>query len=253
MAEEDICPDYGLRPLWDALYEIYAEFAKVCDRHGLRYYAFAGTLLGAIRHKGFIPWDDDLDVAMPRPDYEKFVQIYKTELPRHLKFVDWKNTPEFHMLFGKIQDARKEKVLTLEKRLGHMLSNGVYIDIFPIDAYPSNKLYRTYLKYRDLLLLPIERFHLYEFSHLSKKGKLAWIFGAFLSLLVPWLRKHDQFMALHENAIKKENYEEADLVSDCGLRYNVLSQPVMPKDGWGTPVPHEFDGRGIMIQQDYKG
>ena len=88
MAEEEICPDYGLRPLWDALYEIYEEFAKICDKHGLRYYAFAGTLLGAIRHNGFIPWDDDLDVAMPRPDYEKFIQISKTELPRHLNFVD---------------------------------------------------------------------------------------------------------------------------------------------------------------------
>ena len=60
-------------------------------------------------------------------------------------------------------------------------------------------------------------------------------------------------MVLHENAIKKEKYDEAELVSDIGLRYNVLSQPVMSKEGWGVPVPHEFDGKSIMIQQDYNG
>ena len=250
MAEEDICPDYGLRPLWDALYEIYAEFAKVCDRHGLRYYAFAGTLLGAIRHNGFIPWDDDLDVAMPRPDYERFIEIAQKELPEHLKFVYWKNTPEFNYLFGKIQDSRKDVVLMLEQSSGSMLSNGIYIDIFPIDGYPQGKLYRTFIKYRDLFLLPIERFHLYAWKHLSKRGKLVWVIGSVVSLIVPWLRTQRQFMLLHERVLKQTPYEDSELVSDVGLRYNVLSQPVLPKEAWGKQTIRSFYGNQIAIQQD---
>ena len=250
MAEEEICPDYGLRPLWDALYEIYEEFAKICDRHGLRYYAFAGTLLGAIRHNGFIPWDDDLDVAMPRPDYERFIDIAQGELPEHLKFVSWKNTPEFNCLFGKIQDSRKDAVLALEKSTGRMLSNGVYIDIFPIDGYPQSKMYRALIKYRDLLLLPIERFHLYKWTHLSTRGKIVWVIGAVLSLFVPWMRTQRQFMSFHERVLKKTSYEDSCLVSDIGLRYNVLSQPVLSKEAWGDPVPHAFDGKQIAIQHE---
>ena len=64
-----------MRPIWDALLHVYEEFARVCDENNLRYYLAEGSAIGALRHKGFIPWDDDLDVIMPRPDYERFRQI----------------------------------------------------------------------------------------------------------------------------------------------------------------------------------
>ena len=78
-----------------------------------------------------------MDVAMPRPDYEKFIRISKKELPMHLKFVNWTNTHEFHMIFGKIQLADAEQVKKLEEQMGRTLSNGVFIDIFPLDGYPE--------------------------------------------------------------------------------------------------------------------
>ena len=252
MAEEEICPDYGLRPLWDALYEIYEEFAKLCDKHGLRYYAFAGTLLGAIRHNGFIPWDDDLDVAMPRPDYEKFIELAKTELPEHLKFVYWKNTPEFTFLFGKIQDSRKARVSEIEGKIGKMLSNGIFIDVFPIDGYPRNALIRAFIKYRDLLLLPIEKFCLCDKTHLTARGKRAWIVGSVLSWFLPWLKTQKQFLSLHERTLLQSKYDDSEYVSDVGLRYNVLSQPVLRRQDWGGSSLHEFDGKTIAVQQGYK-
>ena len=130
---------FGLRPLWDASLGIYREIAKICERHGLRYYVTDGTALGAVRHKGFIPWDDDFDMSMPRPDYEKFKKIFMAELPPHLKFVDFHNTPEFGLLFGKVQDCRRDKIEALEKVVGFQLSNGLFIDIFPIDGYPRSR------------------------------------------------------------------------------------------------------------------
>lgn len=238
---------YHLRPLWNSLLAIYNEFAKICDRNGLRYYGFAGTALGAVRHNGFIPWDDDLDVAMPRPDYEKFVGLAKKELPEHLKFVNWKNTPEFRQLFGKIQDSRREKVEEIEEGQGRMLSNGVYIDIFPIDGYPTSSLEKLWIIIRDAVLKPLERFHLDKYSHQSAKGKVLWLVGMAISPVFFWLRKQPQFMSIYERTLLKHPFDASEQVGDIGYWTNVLCHKSLPKDVWGTPVPHAFDGQTIML------
>ena len=86
--------------------EILIEFDKICKKSNLKYGICGGTLLGAVRHKGFIPWDDDIDVEMPRPDYDKFIGISKNELPNHLVL----QTPYTDKLtthaYGKICDLR---------------------------------------------------------------------------------------------------------------------------------------------------
>ena len=127
---------FHFAPLWDAVLDIHDAFAAVCKKYNLRYYVIGGTLLGAVRHKGFIPWDDDFDLAMPRQDYNKLREVADRELPEHLKLVDHDNTPSFVRSFSKIQETRREFVLDIEKRVNHQLSNGIFIDIFPIDGYP---------------------------------------------------------------------------------------------------------------------
>lgn len=149
---------FGLRPLWDALLEVYRAYADICRKHGLRHYVAFGTLLGAVRHRGFIPWDDDFDVLMPRPDYERFVEFAARELPQHFRFVNWHNTPEFKLLFGKIQDSRRGKVESIERRIGHQLSNGIFIDVFPIDGYPTSCVGKVAEKFLGVLRMSYFRF-----------------------------------------------------------------------------------------------
>ena len=110
--------------------EMMDEVKRICDENNLKYYLSSGTLLGAIRHQGFIPWDDDVDLCMPREDYNKFVKMLPDKLGEKYFFVDWNNTPNYALAFGKIM--MKGTVLREEKGNPN-LPNAIYIDIFPLD------------------------------------------------------------------------------------------------------------------------
>lgn len=132
--------EYDLRPIRRAILDIYEEFRKICERNGLTFTASAGTVLGAVRHKGFIPWDDDFDVVLLRPDYDKFLAIVKDELPGNLEWCDAHTNPSFSLTFGKIVDRTPALIETLEQESRLKLPDGVFIDVFPLDALPSTRL-----------------------------------------------------------------------------------------------------------------
>ncbi len=156
--ESDLKKDkYGLWPIQNAVLDIYKEFAKICERHGLRHYVAYGTCLGAIRHHGFIPWDDDFDVMMPRTDYEKLKEVLDKELPSHLMFIDWRNAKGYApVIFGKIQNCNRDEVEAIERKLGWELPQGIYIDIFPLDGM-SKRWIDTVMMKIELYLLTAAR------------------------------------------------------------------------------------------------
>ena len=108
-------------------------FSEICERHHLRYFMVGGTMLGAIRHKGFIPWDDDMDVAMPRPDYEKFLDIVRDELPVGYSFLNYKQDPEYLRYFSRIVD---ESVAVTNASNSDTIIENAWLDIFPLDGMP---------------------------------------------------------------------------------------------------------------------
>ena len=112
---------------------IMDEIHRVCNENKITYYLSYGSLLGAIRHKGFIPWDDDLDVTMPREDFNHFVSIANQSLSQPFK-LKWINTDKNHVrLFAKVYNGN-----TLFKEDGYdFLSYGIYVDIIPLDFSPS--------------------------------------------------------------------------------------------------------------------
>lgn len=120
----------GLRDLQRQEVEILLEFQRICDAHGLSYYLTGGTLLGAVRHHGFIPWDDDIDVAMPRADYDRFAQLCTQEaLPQGYCFQSAQTHKDYPHYFAKL---KKNLALCPD-----MKPNG-YVDIFPLDKCPDH-------------------------------------------------------------------------------------------------------------------
>lgn len=129
-------PERDLCELQRTELEILSEFQRLCKELGLRYYLTAGTLLGAVRHKGFIPWDDDIDVAMPRKDYDRLSREAPSCLRPEYLYQDYRSEPNFPYYFAKL---RKRGTRVDEPILRSVdMDQGVYIDVFPLDRCPGS-------------------------------------------------------------------------------------------------------------------
>lgn len=115
--------------------DILKNVAKFCDENNIRYYLAGGTLLGAIRHKGFIPWDDDIDIIIPRPDYERFETLYTKNINQKYKLISLNTNNEYIYTFAKVYNT---DTILFENIIRHSGQFGVYIDIFPMDGLPSD-------------------------------------------------------------------------------------------------------------------
>lgn len=129
--------------------DIAKAFDTFCCKHDLRYFAIGGTAIGALRHNGIIPWDDDIDFAMPRPDYERFLTICGELLPKY-EMVTHRKSPLYHLSMGKLCDTETSYLASFRQRV--ML--GAFIDIFPMDGCPGktkeerDKFFNNYMKLR---------------------------------------------------------------------------------------------------------
>jgi lipopolysaccharide cholinephosphotransferase len=172
--------DEKTRNLQLKILDIMRILHEVCVRHNIEYYMISGTLLGAVRHKGFIPWDDDMDIGIPRKDYEKLISLPLTEWPENIEIKTPYNSNDLVFPYSKIMD---KTTTIVEDRLDGIVE-GVYIDIFPLDGAGNSFPYARYryfiFDYKIRLLYnnqdygkkkhPIKRiFQLYAKSKNTKK------------------------------------------------------------------------------------
>lgn len=132
---------------------ILEEIKRFCNRNGLIYYLAGGTLLGAIRHQGFIPWDDDIDICMPRPDYERFVRNFNSA-GKNIKVIS-DSLGTFPTPFAKVIDISTH---IQSKYNEDRLNNHLWVDVFPVDGLPAEidkveEIYKRENLYRKILML----------------------------------------------------------------------------------------------------
>jgi lipopolysaccharide cholinephosphotransferase len=131
----------------------------ICKKHNINYWLDGGTLLGAVRHKGFIPWDDDIDLAMMRDDYDRFIEIAKDALPEDM-FLQTRSSDEYYNITAQAK-IRDTKSLFIEKfelnNKNENIHSGIFVDIFIYDHLPEEKIKRKLFKYFGKKLCKLQR------------------------------------------------------------------------------------------------
>lgn len=222
--------------------EILQEVVRICEENNLTYFLIGGTLLGAIRHKGFIPWDDDLDIAMPREDYNKFLLISIKNLNKKYYLHCNKTDPNYWLPFAKI---RKENTVFDEKNSSHIDSHkGIYVDIFPLDnANKEKSLFQVLQAYitKKLSVVILWKMGFYK-KEISLSLKIILRIMNCVKLIK--LSTFQQFiMSLNKN------YQSKYFVN-LGSNYNYIKQTI-PKNKYYPPVKVEFEGKYYNAPNDW--
>lgn len=169
----------------DHLKKMYQDIEKVCDQHKLTMMLAYGSALGAVRHQGFIPWDDDLDIFMPRKDYEQFINKYANELPDNYIVYgpNSQNGPTYR--FAKVIDKNTEHLAPGEENLDSI--RGVYVDIFPLDAVEKAPILNIFRKALGMFLM----YTATSVSQYEAKSKIykQLMSGSSKSILNYWIRQ----------------------------------------------------------------
>jgi lipopolysaccharide cholinephosphotransferase len=222
--------------------EILNEIDRICVSNNIEYFLIGGTLLGAIRHKGFIPWDDDLDIAMTRDNYEKFINIAIDELDSKYYLDNYKTNPNCYLPFTKV---RKNNTIMDEESTSHINNHkGIFVDIFPFDNLKNKDSFFTLLRVVSILSITESIF--------VKKGVYSSFFKAcrypMLSLVFSVFPVRKLF-AIQEKMCKKDDDSSqyyASLIGSYGFKKECfLKAELFPL------IKAPFEGKEYFIFKNY--
>ena len=211
-----------------SILQIMESIHAICEKEKITYYMVGGTMLGAVRHQGFIPWDDDIDISMPRPDFERFISIQKKDIPDWMEIIP----PERGMVNMGYAKVVNKNTTIVEDYKGIRVG-GVFIDVFPLDgiadSYSAAK--------RRLKLIKMRTFMLRANQGLSRIDSIPRKVMAFIAknLSKEWLYRW------YYAAVKKKNFYGSKFVANTVGVYEI--KELTEKRIYGTPQLFPFENR----------
>ena len=181
--------------------EMMIEFDRICRKNNIKYTIIGGTLIGAVRNGGFIPWDDDVDIAMLRPEYEKFRKAVKNDLDKsRFYFQDSRNTKGYRWGYGKL---RRKDTLFLREHQEHMpYEQGVFMDIFPHDGVPEFYPLRVVHNFHCFV---IRKMLWSEIGQYTEKNKLIkYVYELMAKIPLCTITKAYHHLIVYSNIIKRK-------------------------------------------------
>ncbi len=242
---------HSLRQLQLKELELLKIFQGICQEHSIRYFALGGTLLGAVRHRGFIPWDDDIDVGVPRPDYDRLCKILEENpLPKGIHFHTFHNSKDYIRYFGHLEDEGM-KIVRHDKMKAE--ETFAWIDIFPLDAMPNHPVLRKWKVFQVLFLRAMYRFSCFDtLVNVEKKDR------PFIERILIWVGLHTPIQKLFdtkkclnrlEKALTGIPYEKSDFLVNAMGAYKF--REMFHKKHYGTGKMYPFEDTEICGPVDY--
>ena len=230
--------------LQEKLLDMLKWFHEFCEKEGLTYFAVGGTALGAVRHKGFIPWDDDIDLGMPRPDYEKFLKLAEKINGQCDYFVEFpQGQKEYVYSFAKIYDTRT----TLIEDIRYKAKRGIYIDVFPIDGVGNseeecNKNFKRVHQKINILRMLVVGF--------NKKRSVMKNALVLVARCIPsFVLSHTKLIAQIRELAMKCEYDKCDYVVNYGGAWG--EREIGKKEWINSPRLYSFEKTKIYIPNGY--
>lgn len=219
--------------------DIFVIFKEICKKLDLKYYMIAGSAIGAIREKGFIPWDDDLDVALPRKDYELFLQKASEFLPDGIFLQNYITDKNFPRSYSKL---RNSNTTFLEIGVDKLkINHGIYIDIFPLDSFPGYNKIPNSFKLKDKF------YNWIAFSALDDKTSFKVAFRNRIFRLFGFHKKTQKYLKKLELLYTSFGGSE-EYLCDFNDRHG---KNVMPADWFGDGVTATFEGLEVIVPMEY--
>ena len=242
-----------LRQLQLCILDVALEFKRICEKYDINYFLIGGSLLGAVRHKGFIPWDDDMDVGMLREDYEKFVKICSRELDEDYFFQDYHTDKYYNFGYSKIRIKGTDLLedYTADSKQG----KGIFLDIFPFDDMPNGVVKKRvhYLLFKCIKWGALGKAD-YKFVT-PKKRRFAKVMSA---VFFPFsresiLRLEDNICAMFhkEKASYAINMQGAYNYKEYTKKDNLVKTDRLSFEGYEFSVPSNYDELLTQMYGDY--
>lgn len=251
---------HSLSRLQEVELEILKQIDAICKKYNIPYLLNGGSMLGAVRHQGFIPWDDDIDIAMLRDDYDQFLAVAEAELQDPYALHTYNNCPEHHYYFSHVVDTRYQvrRIGSADKRI-----EDVWVDVYPIDGIPDNPIVRTF--HLGSLLFDRFMYHMAYFDKVNteradrpafQKAILS-IVGPVSSLFKPdrakWREKMDRSLRRYNPRTTKNSM---NFISVYMLRESFPSKVFLDLDDYPfedmlAPGPKDFEFYLTKMYGDY--
>lgn len=222
-------------------------FIHLCEENDLCYYFTGGALIGVLRHKGFVPWDDDIDVGMPRKDYDRFLEILKTKMPEGYGICNRYTDKNWHFSMSQFYDLESEIEIHLaeQPRVAH-----IWVDVFPLDGLPSGKIERWFRIKNILLhryLVQIAHINTQVDSHRSRPWYECFVLAVLKWIPVNHLLNTDHILDHMEKVLRKSDFNESEYAGNMLGRYR--EREAVPKKYFGTPKRGQFENIMVNIPE----
>lgn len=239
-----------LRKVQMELLKIAIEFRRVCKELSLPYFLDSGTLLGAVRHKGFIPWDDDMDVGMLRRDYDEFMEKAPELLSDKFVLQTWESDGDYGLAFAKLR--MKNTVYLEEGSQNAGKEHGFYIDIFPYDVFPDSKQDKKWQRWRYALLrrmILVKSGYQPWLNDKGMKSVLKRLIYMPISLLSCFFKREKMIRIYEESCQKFNNQPSTYLYEQAGAAN--YGKWIIPRECFSDFVEMQFEGERFSCPAKY--